>query len=214
MKRAEGNSSDRALNCYVDAHKMSIQLILAPASLAKLHRNAILTSREGLSELLQPKNNKHEDVKKKYLTPAFVCSKIHKVGVIRRRIAIFVKVNRTGAQMDKIYEQTMLFDFYGELLTEHQRRIYEDVVYNDMSLGEIAEEQGISRQGVHDLVKRCDRILQGYEDKLHLVERFARAKEMVSRIEQLTMESEEDSVQVRENLARIRRLSQELLKEL
>ncbi len=116
--------------------------------------------------------------------------------------------------MDKIYEQTMLFDFYGELLTEHQRRIYEDVVYNDMSLGEIAEEQGISRQGVHDLVKRCDRILQGYEDKLHLVERFARAKEMVSRIEQLTMESEEDSVQVRENLARIRRLSQELLKEL
>ncbi len=116
--------------------------------------------------------------------------------------------------MDKIYEQTMLFDFYGELLTEHQRRIYEDVVYNDMSLGEIAEEQGISRQGVHDLVKRCDRILQGYEDKLHLVERFARAKEMVGRIGQLTMDSEEDSVQARENLAQIRRLSQELLKEL
>lgn len=134
--------------------------------------------------------------------------------MIRRRIAIFVQVDRTGAQMDKIYEQTMLFDFYGELLTEHQRRIYEDVVYNDMSLGEIAEEQGISRQGVHDLVKRCDRILQGYEDKLHLVERFARAKEMVSRIGQLTMDSEEDNIQARENLAQIRRLSQELLKEL
>lgn len=148
------------------------------------------------------------------MTPLFLCSKIHKVEKIRRRIAIFVKVNRIGAQMDKIYEQTMLFDFYGELLTEHQRRIYEDVVYNDMSLGEIAEEQGISRQGVHDLVKRCDRILQGYEDKLHLVERFARAKEMVGRIGQLTMDSEEDSVQARENLAQIRRLSQELLKEL
>ena len=38
---------------------------------------------------------------------------------------------------------------------EHQRRVYEDVVFNDMSLSEIAEEQGISRQGVHDLVKRC-----------------------------------------------------------
>lgn len=164
----------------------------------------------------QHKTDKHEHQfdKKKYLTPLFLCSKIHKVEKIRRRIAIFVKVNRIGAQMDKIYEQTMLFDFYGELLTEHQRRIYEDVVYNDMSLGEIAEEQGISRQGVHDLVKRCDRILQGYEDKLHLVERFARAKEMVGRIGQLTMDSEEDSVQARENLAQIRRLSQELLKEL
>ena len=117
-------------------------------------------------------------------------------------------------KMDKIYEQTMLFDFYGELLTEHQRRIYEDVVYNDMSLGEIAEEQGISRQGVHDLVKRCDKILQGYENKLHLVERFARAKETVSRIEQLTVDSEENSTRIRENLAQIRKLSQELLAEL
>lgn len=117
-------------------------------------------------------------------------------------------------KMDKIYEQTMLFDFYGELLTEHQRRIYEDVVYNDMSLGEIAEEQGISRQGVHDLVRRCDRILQGYENTLHLVERFSKAKETVSRIEQLTVDSEEDSVQIRENLVQIRKLSQELLREL
>ena len=41
--------------------------------------------------------------------------------------------------MDKLYEQTMLFDFYGELLTEHQRRVYEDAVYNDLSLSEIAE---------------------------------------------------------------------------
>ena len=124
------------------------------------------------------------------MTPVFLCSKIHKVEKIRRRIAIFVKVNRIGAQMDKIYEQTMLFDFYGELLTEHQRRIYEDVVYNDMSLGEIAEEQGISRQGVHDLVKRCDRILQGYEDKLHLIERFMRVKMNVTKLQELAQDEE------------------------
>lgn len=116
--------------------------------------------------------------------------------------------------MDKIYEQTMLFDFYGELLTEHQRRIYEDVVYHDMSLGEIAEEQGISRQGVHDLVKRCNKILQDYENRLHLVERFARARETVGRIEQLTVDSEADTARIRENLIRIRKLSQELLTEL
>ena len=79
--------------------------------------------------------------------------------------------------MNRLYEQTMLFDFYGELLTEHQRRVYEDAVYNDLSLSEIAEEQGISRQGVHDLIRRCDRILQDYESKLHLVERFARRSE-------------------------------------
>ena len=87
--------------------------------------------------------------------------------------------------MDKLYEQTMLFDFYGELLTEHQRRVYEDAVYNDLSLSEIAEGQGISRQGVHDLIKRCDKILQDYESKLHLVERFAKAKETVKEIQSL-----------------------------
>lgn len=116
--------------------------------------------------------------------------------------------------MDKIYEQTMLFDFYGELLTEHQRRIYEDVVYNDLSLGEIAEEQGISRQGVHDLVKRCDKILQGYENKLHLVEKFAKAKDTISQIEQLTLDDEANGITVKDKLIRIRELSQELLNEL
>ena len=88
--------------------------------------------------------------------------------------------------MEKIYEQTLLYDFYGELLTEHQRSIYEDAVYNDMSLGEIAEMRGISRQGVHDLIKRCDKILQDYEAKLHLLERFADAKAKLSEIEELT----------------------------
>ena len=61
--------------------------------------------------------------------------------------------------MEKIVEQTLLYDFYGELLTEHQRRIYEDVVFNDYSLSEVAQELGISRQGVHDNLKRCSRIL-------------------------------------------------------
>jgi len=151
------------------------------------------------------KQHKQKSVKKKYLTPLFFCSKILKVEKVWQVIPM---------KMDKIYEQTMLFDFYGELLTEHQRRIYEDVVYHDMSLGEIAEEQGISRQGVHDLIKRCDRILQGYENKLHLVERFAKAKQTVTQIERLTMDGEADSAQIKENLTLIRRLSQELLSEL
>ena len=87
--------------------------------------------------------------------------------------------------MEKIVEQGMLYDFYGELLTPHQRKIYEDVVFNDMSLSEIAEEQGISRQGVHDLIKRCDRILTGYEEKLRMVEKFNQTKRMVEEIKTL-----------------------------
>ena len=92
--------------------------------------------------------------------------------------------------MEKIVKQTLLYDFYGELLTEHQRNVYEDAVYNDMSLSEVAEEYGISRQGVHDLIKRCDKILQGYEDKLHLLQRFMSVKEKIQKIESITTQDD------------------------
>lgn len=76
------------------------------------------------------------------------------------------------SEVGKIIEQGMLYDFYGDLLTAHQKEIYEDLVYNDMSLNEIAAEYGISKQGVHDLIKRCTQTMQGYEDKLHMISRF------------------------------------------
>ena len=78
--------------------------------------------------------------------------------------------------MKKIVEQGLLYDFYGELLTEHQKKIYEAAVYNDMSLTEIADENGISKQGVHDRIKRCTNTLQGYEDRLHMIRRFEAIK--------------------------------------
>ncbi len=90
--------------------------------------------------------------------------------------------------MEKIARQGLLYDFYGALLTEHQRHIYEDVVFYDLSLSEIAEEQGISRQGVHDLVKRCNKILEDYEEKLHLVEKFEQTKKLAREIQSLTKE--------------------------
>lgn len=92
--------------------------------------------------------------------------------------------------MNKILEQTLLYDFYGELLTEHQKRIYEDVVLNDYSFSEVAQEQGVSRQGVHDLVKRCNKILQDYESKLHLVEKFVTIKSKVETMETYLRENE------------------------
>ncbi len=78
--------------------------------------------------------------------------------------------------MEKIVRQTLLFDFYGELLTEHQKSVYSDVISEDLSYSEIAESYNISRQGVFDLIKRCDRILEGYEEKLHLLDKFERAR--------------------------------------
>ena len=93
--------------------------------------------------------------------------------------------------MEKIGRQVFLYDFYGELLTDHQKSVYEDVVLNDMSLSEIADERGISRQGVHDLVKRCDKILSGYEEKLHLVEKFRLTKEKLREIESIAREGQD-----------------------
>ena len=104
--------------------------------------------------------------------------------------------------IEKLELRGMLYDFYGELLTPHQKKIYEDAIVNDLSLSEIANEQGISRQGVHDIIKRCDKALAEYEEKLHLVEKFARIKYMISQINLLT-----DDV-------RIRQLSNEIIEEL
>ena len=100
--------------------------------------------------------------------------------------------------MERIVEQTLLYDFYGELLTEHQKHIYEAVVFDDMSYTEIAQESGVSRQGIFDLIKRCNNILQGYEDKLHLVEKFLQNKNYATRIrelaKQLDVNQESDAV--------------------
>ena len=84
--------------------------------------------------------------------------------------------------MEDLLRQTLLFDFYGELLTEHQQRVYEDVICNDISCSEIASLQGVSRQSVHDLVRRTQKQLETYEEKLHLVEKFLRIRADVCRI--------------------------------
>ena len=103
----------------------------------------------------------------------------------------------------------VLYDFYGELLTDHQKKIYEDAVLNDYSLSEIADEQGISRQGVHDMVKRCGRLLNGYEEKLHLVEKFVSLREKVGEIRDIASARREDP-----DMEEIGRISARILEEL
>ncbi|MCR5703064.1 MAG: putative DNA-binding protein [Eubacterium sp.] len=107
--------------------------------------------------------------------------------------------------MKDIFKSSMLYDFYGELLTDHQKEIFEDFFLNDLSLTEIAEERGISRQGVHDLVKRCEKTLNSYEDKLHLVERFSKTKEDVAQICALAEQRDEKSI------LKIKEIAQEIL---
>ena len=87
--------------------------------------------------------------------------------------------------MEKIVEQGLLYDYYGELLTEHQRNIYEGVVFNDMSLSEIAEETGISRQGVWDIIKRAEETLRKTEEKTGLIRRFREHLEAVAEMEDI-----------------------------
>ncbi len=112
--------------------------------------------------------------------------------------------------MEKIVEQGLLYDFYGELLTEHQKNIYEAAVYNDMSLTEIADENGISKQGVHDLIKRCTNTLQGYEDRLHMIKRFEAIKAQAEKLEALSDEIENDT----ELKMKVKKISGRILEEL
>jgi len=73
--------------------------------------------------------------------------------------------------LDKTIEISMLFDYYGKLLTDKQQKIIDLYYYQDLSLGEIAENLDISRQGVYDHLNRAENTLKSYEDKLQLVKR-------------------------------------------
>ena len=114
--------------------------------------------------------------------------------------------------MKSLVTQSLLYDFYGELLTEHQRQIYEDVVFNDLSLSEVAEERGISRQGVHDMIRRCGKQLAEYEEKLQLVAKFLNTRAKVEQIHELARQcSQAEDVR----LAReIEAIAAEIIREL
>ena len=78
--------------------------------------------------------------------------------------------------MDERVRQSLLFDFYGELLNEHQRDVFSASVFDDMSYSELADEFGCSRQAAFDLIRRINQKLEGYEKRLGLVKRFSEAR--------------------------------------
>lgn len=87
--------------------------------------------------------------------------------------------------MEKLAKRALLVDFYGPLLTEKQRNVWDLHYQQDLSLSEIAEVEHISRQAIHDLLKRTERILTEYEDKLGLVQRFWIEREKLMEVQAL-----------------------------
>lgn len=74
--------------------------------------------------------------------------------------------------LDNIIEIGMLYDFYGELLPQKQKEIFGLYYDDNLSLSEISEEYGLTRQGIHETIKRGEKKLRGFEEKLKLIEKY------------------------------------------
>ena len=81
--------------------------------------------------------------------------------------------------LKEIVELTRLYDVYGSLLSEHKKEIFESYVLDNYSLAEIAEQVGLSRQGVRDIVRRCSKELQEVEEKLGFLKKLDKVSELV-----------------------------------
>ena len=78
--------------------------------------------------------------------------------------------------MEERLRQSLLYDFYGELLTDHQKSVFSAAIFDDMSYSELAEEFDCSRQAAFDLIRRINKKLECYEERLGLLERFTVAQ--------------------------------------
>ncbi len=109
----------------------------------------------------------------------------------RERCIMFVK---------DVKEISLLLDFYEELLSERKRNVLSMYYNEDLSLSEIADEIGISRQGVRDLIKKAEEELNNLEEKLGLVRKFEEAKIRAARIRTL-LEKEKVSAELEAEFA-------------
>ena len=87
-------------------------------------------------------------------------------------------------KIDDVIQTSLLYDFYGSLLTDRQREVMELYYGENLSLSEIAAEFSISRQGVHDALKNAGRALHEYEQKLGLVDKFQQSREAIGDIDE------------------------------
>lgn len=109
--------------------------------------------------------------------------------------------------MDKVTEASLLYDFYGQLLTQRKRQVMELYHEENLSLAEIAEEFGISRAAVHDSLKSAEKALREYEKKLGLLSKFMKSGEAIREIDKMIGELAEkykDNDQLIKGLEEIR----------
>ena len=110
--------------------------------------------------------------------------------------------------IDQIFEESLLFDFYGGLLTEKQSRVMSLYYDENYSIIEIAEEMGVSKQAVHENLRKSEKILSENEDKLGLVGRFIKTDRTIREIEKTIdeLQASEKDPESREKLAGLREL--------
>ncbi|PRX26663.1 hypothetical protein BX659_11927 [Orenia metallireducens] len=101
--------------------------------------------------------------------------------------------------IDKVVRVARLFSFYAPLLTERQQEFIRLYYHHDLSLGEIAKQQGISRQAVYDNLKRSEESLEDYEEKLRLLKYYDGIRDELDRlnnmVEKIEPRLEEDDVE-------------------
>ncbi len=114
--------------------------------------------------------------------------------------------------MEERVALSLLYDFYGALLKENQRRMFEASVLEDYNFSEIAQEEGISRQGVYDAIKRATKQLKEYEEKLGLVARFQRQKELARQLHR-ELQGQQVPLEQADSWKKIYRLLGEILEE-
>lgn len=85
--------------------------------------------------------------------------------------------------MDKMTYMTILYDYYGDLFNEHQRQYFEDYYFQNLSLGEISENYGVSRNAIHKVIKGVEEKLNEYEEKLKLYEKNKALEKIIDTID-------------------------------
>lgn len=87
--------------------------------------------------------------------------------------------------MEKTLRMSLLFDFYGPLLTERQQEVFQMYFHEDLSLGEIGEQLGVSRQAIYDMLKRSEAIMEDFEAKLELISKYKIRQKNLTEIQEI-----------------------------